>query len=93
MADIVNHPSRKLTELEKSRKIKEGIANSFNSGKGKGASSLDAIAKRKLAAAVKRQRLENFDKLKLILEDKFKVTISDDEAMVLLIHYLTMALD
>lgn len=93
MADIVNHPNRKLSQLEKSRKIKEGIAKSHNRGKGIGASSSDAIEKRKEAAALKRQKIENYERLKTLLEDKFGVSIDDEEAMVLLVHYLTIALE
>lgn len=93
MADIVDHPNRKLTQLEKSRKIKEGIANSHKRGSGRGAGSSDAVEKRKEAAALKRQKLENYERLKIVLEDKFGVSIDDDEAMVLLVHYLTIALE
>lgn len=93
MGDKIDFPGKKLSSLERGRKIKAGIANSHNCGTGKGTGSAGAVRKRQEAAAVRRQRLENYETLKLLLEDKFSVTISDDEAMVLLIHYLTMALE
>ncbi len=93
MADTIDFPGKKLSSLERGRKIKEGIAKSHNCGKGKGTGSSDAIRKRQEAAALKRQRLENYEKLKTLLEDKFGVSIDDEEAMVLLVHYLTMALE
>lgn len=93
MADTIDFPGKKLSSLEKSRKIKEGIAKSHNRGAGKGASSSSAIEKRKQTAALKRQKLENYERLKTLLEDKFGVTIDDEEAMVLLVHYLSIALE
>lgn len=93
MADIVDHPSRKLTQLEKSRKIKEGIAKSHKRGTGKGASSSYAIKKRRQTAALKRQKIECYEHLKGILEDKFGVEIKDEEALILLVHYLTISLE
>lgn len=93
MADTIDFPGKKLSSLERGRRIKDGIAKSQNCGTGKGTGATEAIRKRQEAAALKRQRLENYERLKTLLEDKFEVNISDDEAMVLLIHYLTMALE
>ena len=93
MADIVQHPNKRLTTEEKSRRIKDGIAKSQYCGSGKGTGSTNAIRKRQEAAALKRQKIECYEHLKSVLEDKFEVTIKDEEALVLLVHYLTMALE
>ncbi len=93
MAEIVQHPNKKLTTEEKGRRIKEGIAKSQQCGSGKGTGSTTAIKKRQEAAALKRQKIECYEHLKSVLEDKFEVTIKDEEALVLLVHYLTMALE
>lgn len=93
MAEIVQHPNKKLTTEEKGRRIKEGIAKSQHCGSGKGTGSTTAIRKRQEAAALKRQKIECYEHLKSVLEDKFEVTIKDEEALVLLVHYLTMALE
>lgn len=93
MAEIVDHPNKKLTTEEKGRRIKAGIAKSRNCGFGKGTGSFDAIKKRQKAAAIKRQKIECYEHLKGILEDKFGVDVKDEEALVLLVHYLTLSLE
>lgn len=93
MADILDHPNKKLSSVEKSRRIKDGIAQSQKRGSGRGTASSNAIKKRQEAAALKRQKIECYEHLKTVLEDKFGVSIKDEEALVLLVHYITLALD
>lgn len=93
MGNKINFPNSKLSSFERGRRIKEGIAKSRKCGSGKGTGSTSAIKKRQETAALKRQKLENYEKLKTVLEDKFGVSIDDKEAMILLIHYLTIALE
>ncbi len=93
MGDKIDFPGKKLSSLERGRRIKAGIAKSQNCGFGKGTGSSNAIKKRQEAAELKRHKLENYERLKTVLEDKFGVSIDDEEAMVLLVHYLTMALE